>query len=138
MKDSQEIPSASILDVIQKWYNDLQKIHSLLTDVANQRFLLRYDPSHSSHSKAQFYQRFCCILVYHFPSTRAIITRGDIALMYLNKLYFTATSSASLSGVLTACCQPNLICYSLPPAPIPKSYSYGPLKLDQQPIPDLQ
>ena len=138
LKDSKEIPSSSISTVIQDWYHDLQKLHTLLADGVNQRFLLRYNPAHSSHSKAQFFQRLCCIMIYHFPSTREVIARGDVALFYLNRLFYTATSSASLSGILTACCQPQLICYSLPKIPVPTEYCYGPVKNCQDKIPDLK
>ena len=128
-----------MLSIMQSWYQDLQTIHSLLSDTVNQCFLLRYDPANRLRSDTQFYQRLSCILTYHFPSSRRLIAKGDLTLMFLNKFFYTATSSATLTGVLTACFRPQLFTGPLQKLPSVGSHTLMSIRKQQySAIPKLE
>ena len=111
--------TAAILSAIEQWYNELHYIYQVLCKPITQYFLLRHSPSQGPVCDWIFYQRLCCVLLYHLSDIQIFQIRGNLILMALNHLFYTGTSCSTLTGILFACFRPELLQNVIPSVTFP-------------------
>lgn len=122
--------TSAILTAVEQWYNELHHIYRVLCEPRTQYFLLRYSPSQGPVCDWIFYQRLCCVLLYHLSDIQVFQIRGNLILMALNHLFYTGTSCSTLTGILFACFRPELLQNVIPSVTSPSyhcekiSYQY--------------